>query len=143
MTRFVRQQLVPYSAAQMYALVNDVALYPKFLPLCRHTEVLSQSSEQMVAKVEVGKGPLRLVWVTRNTLVADRKIAMEQVEGVFQKLEGEWIFTPIEERVSHISLTLMYHLSPGIRAIAEKLLFGQMVDVQIKAFVDRAGELYD
>jgi ribosome-associated toxin RatA of RatAB toxin-antitoxin module len=142
-TRFFRQQLVPYSAAQMYAVVNDVEQYPKFLPLCRQTEILSQSPEQMVAKVVVGKGPLRVAWVTRNTLYPDTRIAMELVEGAFQQLEGEWIFTSVEDRVSHISLTLRYHLSPGIRAIAEKLLFGQMVDAQVKAFIDRAGELYD
>jgi ribosome-associated toxin RatA of RatAB toxin-antitoxin module len=30
-----RSALVPYSAAEMYALVDDIETYPQFLPWCR------------------------------------------------------------------------------------------------------------
>ena len=37
--------LVEYSAAQMHALVEDVAGYPEFLPWCGGTEVLSREGD--------------------------------------------------------------------------------------------------
>ena len=32
-----RQALVPYTPAQMYALVNGIARYPEFVPWCPET----------------------------------------------------------------------------------------------------------
>ncbi|HQT42767.1 MAG TPA: SRPBCC family protein, partial [Halothiobacillus sp.] len=42
MTTISRQIQVPYNAAQMYALVNDVAAYPQFLPWCESAKVLRE-----------------------------------------------------------------------------------------------------
>jgi len=39
MKKISRTALLPYSALQMYNLVNDVAAYPKFLPWCGAAEV--------------------------------------------------------------------------------------------------------
>ena len=37
---------LPYSAAQMYALVADVALYPKFIPWCAAARVRAKEAYQ-------------------------------------------------------------------------------------------------
>ncbi len=40
MPQISRTALVPYSAEQMYQLVNDVQSYPQFLPGCVGSRVL-------------------------------------------------------------------------------------------------------
>ncbi len=37
--------LIEYSAAQMYALVENVAAYPEFLPWCGGTEILKKEGD--------------------------------------------------------------------------------------------------
>lgn len=127
----------------MYALVDDVAAYPQFLPLCCASEVLSRQDEVMVARVAVARGPLRLAWTTRNVREPGRSIQMALQEGPFERLEGRWNFDRVDDRASHISLGLRYDLAPGLRGIAGGLLFDQVVRSLVKAFIDRAGELYD
>ena len=45
--------LIWYSAAEMYALVTDVARYPEFLPWCSHARVLSETESGMTAEVGI------------------------------------------------------------------------------------------
>ena len=40
MPQISRTALVPYSAEQMYQLVNDVQSYPQFLPGCTGSRIL-------------------------------------------------------------------------------------------------------
>ena len=55
MAQISRSALVPYSAEQMYQLVNDVDSYPEFLPGCTGSRVLSASEQEMTASVDVSK----------------------------------------------------------------------------------------
>ncbi|PPS58920.1 hypothetical protein CRX72_25460 [Pantoea sp. BRM17] len=46
MAQISRSALVPYSAAQMYQLVNDVDAYPEFLPGCTGSRVLDNINDR-------------------------------------------------------------------------------------------------
>ncbi len=46
MPQISRSALVPYSAEQMYQLVNDVHSYPDFLPGCTGSRVLNATSNE-------------------------------------------------------------------------------------------------
>lgn len=142
MQEFYRQQLVPYTVHQMFALVSDVDAYPEFLPLCRSAQVIHRDEHLQIARLEVGRGPLRLGWTTRNQMEAPHRINMQLEEGPFTRLEGRWDFTVLDDQTSQIALRLRYDLSQSVRGIAERLLFGQMVQSLINAFIRRAGECY-
>ncbi len=58
MTEIHRSAQVPYGAAQMYALVTDVASYPQFLPWCDNVEVLQESDAEVQARVSLAVGKL-------------------------------------------------------------------------------------
>ncbi|MEA2079542.1 MAG: SRPBCC family protein, partial [Pseudomonadota bacterium] len=47
MTSINKSALVPYSPAEMFALVDDIDAYPAFLPGCRHARVLSRTSSAL------------------------------------------------------------------------------------------------
>ncbi|MCO1589741.1 type II toxin-antitoxin system toxin RatA, partial [Escherichia coli] len=51
MPQISRTALVPYSAEQMYQLVNDVQSYPQFLPGCTGSRILESTPGQMTAAV--------------------------------------------------------------------------------------------
>ncbi len=59
MPQVSRSALVPFSAKQMYDLVNDVASYPQFLPGCSGSKILEQTESTMVASVDVAKAGIK------------------------------------------------------------------------------------
>ena len=48
--------LVAFSAESMYDLINDVQLYPEFIPGCAETKVLQQDNDNMRASTAYFKG---------------------------------------------------------------------------------------
>ncbi len=80
MPQISRTALVPYSAEQMYQLVNDVQSYPQFLPGV--LAVVSESSPaQMTAAVDVSKAGISKTFTTRNQLTRNQSILMHLVDG--------------------------------------------------------------
>ena len=51
-----RSALVGHAAARMFALVNDVPAYPRRFAWCEGAQVLEQSSDLMVARLELRLG---------------------------------------------------------------------------------------
>ena len=47
--------LVPHSAKEIYALVNDVESYPDFLPWCKSTRLLSRTENEVCGELEVSR----------------------------------------------------------------------------------------
>ena len=51
-----KSALVPYSPAEMFALVDDIDAYPEFLSGYRRSKVLSRSADEVRATIELAKG---------------------------------------------------------------------------------------
>lgn len=98
MPQISRTALVPYSAEQMYQLVNDVQSYPQFLPGCTGSRILESTHGQMTAAVDVSKAGISKTFTTRNQLTSNQSILMNLVDGPFKKLIGGWKFTPLSQR---------------------------------------------
>lgn len=88
MPQISRTALVPYSAEQMYQLVNDVQSYPEFIPGCTGSRVLESGPTQMTAAVDVSKAGISKTFTTRNTLTSNQSILMHLVDGPFKTLMG-------------------------------------------------------
>ena len=48
--------LIWYSAAEMFALVTDVASYPEFLPWCDRAQILSDGPDGVLAEAQAVDG---------------------------------------------------------------------------------------
>ena len=46
-----RSALLPYTPAQMYALVTDVRSYPEFLPWCTSSDILADDGDEVTVKL--------------------------------------------------------------------------------------------
>ncbi|MCP5186120.1 MAG: type II toxin-antitoxin system RatA family toxin [Pseudomonadales bacterium] len=136
MTRLVRTALLAHPVGRMYALVNDVARYPDFVPGCRTVEVLERTDVLVVARVDAAARGFTASFTTSNTLVANERIDLELAEGPFERFTGAWLFQPLGEIGCKVTLQLDFRLKGLLRA-AEPLL-GRAADTVVNAFVQRA-----
>jgi len=137
-----RSALVTYTAAQMFALVNDVARYPEFLPWCVGARVEDASSGERIATLKVARGVLQTEFTTRNTLQQDAQIDMQLTHGPFRNLTGEWRFEPIGARGSRVSFRIEFEFKNRLSATAFNAVFESMCGTIIDAFVLRARTIY-
>lgn len=137
-----RSALVPYSDAQMYALVNDVERYPEFVPGCRTATVLEQSESNKVARLEIAKAGISKSFTTRNNLEPYQHIGMELVDGPFQYLRGGWSFHALDSQACKIVLELEFEFANRILGMAFGKIFNELQSRMVDAFVQRAQQVY-
>ena len=142
MPQIRRTALVPYSAEQMYQLVNDVKSYPEFLPGCVGSRVLESSATQMTAAVEVSKAGISKTFTTRNTLVNNQSILMHLVDGPFKRLMGGWKFTPLTPEACRIEFQLDFEFTSKLIELAFGRVFKELAGSMVQAFTARAKEVY-
>ncbi|NNS07087.1 type II toxin-antitoxin system RatA family toxin [Erwinia sp. JH02] len=142
MSQISRSALVPYSAEQMYRLVNDVHSYPQFLPGCTGSRVLDASSDQMTASVDVSKAGISKTFVTRNTLTDNQSIHMQLVDGPFRKLSGGWRFTALSDEACKVELNLDFEFTNMLVELAFGRIFKELASSMVQAFTQRAKEVY-
>lgn len=138
--------LIWYSAAEMFALVTDVASYPQFLPWCDEAVVLEETPKGMTARIGLSMAGIKQSFTTRNTHEKDRKVALKLVDGPFSKLDGQWDFTPVGkagERACKIDFSLNYDFDNGALAALVGPVFDKIAGSLVDAFVKRAGEVYE
>lgn len=142
MPQISRSALVPYSARQMYQLVNDVAAYPNFLPGCTGSRVLASGPDSMTAAVDVSKAGISKTFTTRNTLSESSSIHMQLVDGPFRKLMGGWKFTPLSEDACKVELHLDFEFTNKLVELAFGKVFKELAGSMVQAFTHRAREVY-
>jgi len=137
-----RSALVTYTAAQMFALVNDVARYPEFLPWCVGARVEEVSAGERIAALQVARGVLQTEFTTRNTLQQDAQIHMQLMHGPFRNLTGEWRFEPIGTRGSRVHFRIEFEFKNRLSATAFNAVFESLCGTIVDAFVLRAQTIY-
>ena len=137
-----RSSLVTFTAAQMFALVNDVARYPEFLPWCVGARMEEVSPAQRIATLKVARGVLQTEFTTRNSLVQDSQINMQLMHGPFRDLIGEWRFEPIGTRGSRVYFRVEFEFKNRVAASAFNSVFEALCGTIVDAFVVRAQTIY-
>jgi ribosome-associated toxin RatA of RatAB toxin-antitoxin module len=138
--------LLWYTAAEMFALVTDVASYPQFLPWCDKASVIEENANGMTAKVGLSMAGLSQSFTTRNIHVKDRKVSLELVDGPFSKLDGHWEFTPVgknNERACKVVFSLSYDFDNAALAALVGPVFDKVAGSLVDAFVKRALQVYE
>ncbi|UIP27346.1 SRPBCC family protein [Photobacterium sp. TLY01] len=143
MPQISRSALVPFSAKQMFDLVNDVESYPAFLPGCSGTKILESSTEHMMAAVDVSKAGIKKTFVTRNQLEGIHKINMQLVEGPFRKLVGGWHFTELDADACKVELKLDFEFTNALVEAVFGKVFHELTNNMVNAFTQRAREVYE
>lgn len=142
MAHISRSALVPYSAAQMYQLVDGIDLYPQFLPWCRSAVEHERDSDQVKASIEIAKGAVNKHFTTLNRLQKHKTIEMRLVDGPFRHLHGFWRFDELKTDACKVSLDLDFEFSNKIISMVVGPVFNQVANTLVDSFVDRARKVY-
>ena len=142
MAEVSRSALLMYSADEMYRLVNDVHAYPDFLPGCVAANVIDSSDVLMRATIKVSKAGISQTFTTENTLIKNRSIAMNLVEGPFTHLQGGWTFTELDTQACKVNLDLQFEFNNRLTEIAFGRIFSELVGTMVKSFAARAKIVY-
>ena len=137
-----RSAIVPYSAEQMYKLVNTVEEYPAFVPWCNASSSEQISSQEKQATLSFSRGALKTSFTTKNKLTPNESVEMQLVDGPFRHLRGVWTFSNIDNLGSKVELDLDFELSNRVLKLALEKFFNQISERLVNAFVKRADEIY-
>ncbi len=141
MTVVEKSALVPYPAATLYEIVNDVDSYPQFLPWCKNARLLSRTDTKLCGEIIVSKAGVTRTFSTCNHLHPYSRIDIALQEGPFRKLEGYWLFTELRKDACKVALHLDFEFSSGLMDKAFGVVFGQIANSLVDAFCKRAAEL--
>jgi ribosome-associated toxin RatA of RatAB toxin-antitoxin module len=143
MNEIRRSALLPYSAATIYRLINDIEAYPQYMDGCVGAEVLQRSDEAMEARLDLSRAGINFSFITRNTLVEDRSVSLSLVDGPFEDFRGEWTLLALAEDACKVSLHLRFVLSNSLMNVATRQLFNSVANNLVDALVKRANEQYE
>ena len=149
--------LVAQPPGRLFALINDIESYPRFIPWCTHTSVQSRSEHEIVATIGIKRGALQSEFTTRNELEPDRRIVMNLVSGPFRYLEGEWLLVPIAPAAHasgaepprgarggcRVQLTMKFAFKNALTGALFEHKFAEAAAALVDAFVARARAMPD
>lgn len=134
--------LAPYTAEQMFALVDDVASYPRFLPWCGGSSVSPVDENTVHATVDIDYHHIKHSFTTENVRQVPERIDIKLKSGPFSKLEGSWLFIPLSDSACKIALRLQYEFSSKLLEMAVGPVFHYIANNFVDAFVHRAEQIY-
>ncbi len=143
-TTIHRSALVPLPASALFAIVDDVARYPEFLPWCASAAILEQREGALVAELELAGRGIHQRFTTRNLRFPHERIELQLVDGPFRSFAGVWTFTRLgADEGCKVALELQFEFA-GARAVLGSAfggIFVKAADRMVDAFCARARAL--
>jgi ribosome-associated toxin RatA of RatAB toxin-antitoxin module len=143
MKRIARSAIVEHSAAEMYALVEDIEAYPGFLPWCLAAVVHERRAGTTRATLTAGLAGLQQSFTTLNENRPGEAIDLRLVEGPFRHFGAQWRFVPLSPQACRIEFSLQYEFSRRTLGRLLTPLFDGIADSMVDAFVRRAAQVYE
>jgi ribosome-associated toxin RatA of RatAB toxin-antitoxin module len=142
MKRIARSAIVPHSAAQLYALVEDIESYPRFLPWCVGAEVKSRTPDSTVATLALGMRGVKQSFTTQNENRAPEAIDLKLIEGPFRHFAAAWRFQPLSEQACRVEFSMEFEFASRALATLLQPIFEHIADSMVNAFTRRADEIH-
>lgn len=134
--------LLPFSAEQMFVLVDTVKDYPLFLPWCGGASAEEVAEHTVLATVHINYHQIKQSFTTRNVRVAPQHIEMTLQQGPFRQLEGNWHFTALSATACKIDFRLQYEFSSKLLEKLVGPVFHYIANSFVDAFTHRAEKVY-
>lgn len=146
MTSHSETRVLPYTAAQMYDLVADVARYPEFLPWTAAARIRSVEDRgdhrEMLADLVISFKLFRESFASRVCLFdEERRIETAYVEGPFRQMESTWRFRDVPGGVE-VFFATDFEFRNRLLQKATGVFFHQAMQSIVRAFERRAAQLY-
>ncbi|MGI9296441.1 MAG: RnfH family protein [Gammaproteobacteria bacterium] len=132
-----RVVVVRHSAAEMFALADDILSYPEFLPWCEAAEE-ARDGEKVRATLHVRYCGLKTSFTTENRHSPPSRIDMRLVAGPLRSLSGGWRFSDLADGRCRVEFALEYQFAPGVLGAVFARMFGAIFGRFVECFVRRA-----
>lgn len=142
MNSLKRSAIVPYTARQMYELVNAIGDYPRFLPWCSDSTIQSQSEQEVVASLQIAWKGMHKSFTTCNRLYPYHAIEISLVDGPMQQLNGRWGFHVLSDNACKVTLDLDFAFAGSLLDKLFQPVFQHIANTLVDAFCKRAVEIY-
>jgi ribosome-associated toxin RatA of RatAB toxin-antitoxin module len=142
MTVIQRSALLPYTADQVFQLVDDIEAYPLYMDGCVGAQVLSRDNGRVDARLHLARAGITQSFATRNQLQPPHTIELELLEGPFDSFAGRWHFRALGDAACKVSLDLEFTLSSSVLGAAAAKLFNSVTSHLVDSISDRARQLY-
>ena len=137
-----RSVLVPYSAQQMFDLVDDVEHYCEFLPWCGGSRVIAETAKGKVARIDISFKGVLAHFTTNNVNKPPESITIALEEGLFKALKGKWSFKSLAADACKVEFDLSYEFKTTVLEALVGPVFNHIAHSFIDAFVKRAEAKY-
>jgi ribosome-associated toxin RatA of RatAB toxin-antitoxin module len=134
--------LLGYSAEQMFALVDQVEDYPKFLQWCGGVTVRERDGDSLVATLQINYHGIRQTFTTRNVNNRPVSMTMKLVDGPFKSLDGTWTFKALRADACKIDFDLRYEFSSRLLEQIIGPVFSMIANSFVDSFCKRAEVVY-
>ena len=139
-------RVLPYTAAQMYDLVADVARYPEFLPWTAAARIRSTEDRGdhtvMLADLVVSFKVFRETFGSKVTLWPEpRRIDTSYIDGPFKHMDSRWQFADVDGGCE-VSFFVDFEFRNRLLQGAAGLFFNEAMQRIVKAFETRAAKIY-
>lgn len=138
-----REVSLPYSAEQLFELVDDIENYPEFVPGCRSVHIINRTPNETHASVHLAVAGIQETITTRNQCNRphDMRMVLAQTGGPFRTLNGTWKFEPQDTgclvRVS-AQIECRSRILQAVAVRAVPVAANRMLDIMCR----RADQLY-
>lgn len=134
--------VVPYSAKQMFFLINDINSYTEFIPGCSIIKILKQNYGELIVEIiPITNGIIQSI-VTHNFFIENKSIVISLIKGPFKYFYGRWQFMPISKNVSRVEYISHYAFQSIFVEKFFNYLFQEICENIITIFVSRANQVY-
>ena len=141
MPRHAETRKVPYTPAQMFDLVADVARYPEFLPWCVGAKVRNRTETALRGDMVIGFGPFRESFTSHVTLARPDRIAVRYENGPFKYLNNSWDFRP-DPAGCQVDFVVDFEFRSALLRAAIGVVFHEATRRMVNAFLVRARSVY-
>jgi ribosome-associated toxin RatA of RatAB toxin-antitoxin module len=142
MQRVNKSVLVPFSAAEMFDLVDGVERYPEFLPWCGGVHVVELRPDGKTARIDIDYHGVKAHFTTANLNRPPEAIVVTLTDGPFRHLHGEWRFHALAENACKVEFELAYDFTTHLLEKVVGPVFSRIANTFIDAFVRRAEALH-
>ncbi len=136
-----RMEFPDHSPDQMFALAADIESYPRFVPWCIATRILSRHDDHWRCDNVFGAGPLRLRFHTRAAFDPPHAIDITSTDGPFRSFRLYWRFVP-EGTGVRVDAGFEAHFKSDMVGLLARVSLAEVERRIIAAFRRRAQQLY-
>ena len=144
MLQHIEQRTLPYSQAQLFALVADVDRYREFLPWCAGSRINAwETPDIFYADLVVGYKMFKERFSSKVYLERPHHIYIEYLKGPLKNLRNHWRFTDHPETAScTIDFSVEFEFENKAFQSLASMFFNEVVKRMVAAFEARAAQIY-